>query len=150
MATKFKDIDKDELLNLAYQYCDECIEATKEAPTVKGPVKIKERRLPTISYFIEHYLRKNHFDFYKRANWYKAMNDEKHPLVDTIKNIDSLFEALAIDVVANEGKGIFYAKNKLGMSDKVESKNETTITGLTFEVVDADKLPRTSEKEIER
>lgn len=36
----------------------------------------------------------------------------------TIKRISDLFIALAIDIVANEGKGIFYAKNKLGMTDK--------------------------------
>ena len=37
---------------------------------------------------------------------------------DTIKRIDDLFQALATNIVANEGKGIFYAKNKLGMTDK--------------------------------
>ena len=29
-----------------------------------------------------------------------------------------MFTALATDIVANEGKGIFYAKNKLGMADR--------------------------------
>jgi hypothetical protein len=28
-----------------------------------------------------------------------------------------MFTALASDIVANEGKGIFYAKNKLAMND---------------------------------
>jgi hypothetical protein len=38
--------------------------------------------------------------------------------MDTIKNIEGMFTALATDIVANEGKGIFYAKNKLGMTDR--------------------------------
>jgi uncharacterized protein YfaP (DUF2135 family) len=54
----------------------------------------------------------------KRAQFYIALRDEKHPLSDTIKSIDDDFKALAEDIVANEGKGIFYAKNRLGMHDK--------------------------------
>jgi hypothetical protein len=46
------------------------------------------------------------------------MKDATHPLFDTIKIIDDLFNSLARDIVANEGKGIFYAKNKLGMHDR--------------------------------
>ena len=49
------------------------------------------------------------------------MKDQDHPLSDTIKRIDELFNALALDIVANEGKGIFYAKNKLGMTDRIYS-----------------------------
>jgi len=118
MSTNFKDIDDEQLFGLACQYCDECMEATKEVPTVKGAINIKERRLPTIRYFLNHYLRLNHFEFYCRSNWYKVIKNEKHPRVDTIKKIEDLFESLAIDIVANEQKGIFYAKNKLGMTDK--------------------------------
>jgi hypothetical protein len=39
----------------------------------------------------------------------------------TIKNIEGIFKALATDIVANEGKGIFYAKNRLGMTDKAQT-----------------------------
>lgn len=124
MAGKAKDIDLDELIALACKYADECIEATKEIATMKGPVKIKERHLPTISYFLYHFLRREHFEFYKRSNWYDALSNKEHRCSDTIKSIDEMFNALAADIVANEGKGIFYAKNKLGMSDKVETKNE--------------------------
>ena len=46
-----------------------------------------------------------------------------------------MFTALAIDIVANEGKGIFYAKNKLGMSDKFEKKSDLDIKGLTIDDV---------------
>jgi hypothetical protein len=44
----------------------------------------------------------------------------------TIKNIEGIFDALSIDIVANEGKGIFYAKNKLGMTDRntIEDKEQ--------------------------
>jgi hypothetical protein len=34
-----------------------------------------------------------------------------------------MFRALATDIVANEGKGIFYAKNYLGMTDKVQTES---------------------------
>jgi hypothetical protein len=38
--------------------------------------------------------------------------------------MDDKFQALGKDIVANEGKGIFYAKNKFGMHDRqqVETK----------------------------
>lgn len=130
MANKYKDIDIDELNKLANDYCDFCIETTKEVATNSGIKTIKERHLPTISYFLLHWLRRNHFDFYGRWNWYNAMNNHEHPLSHTIKSIDKMFEGLAIDIVANEGKGIFYAKNKLGMTDKTDNKNEHTFKGI--------------------
>jgi hypothetical protein len=125
MANQYKDIDPEELMKLAMSYCDFCIEATKEIATNSGVKKIKERHLPTISYFLLHWLRQNEFEFYKRTNWYNALNDKDHPLLNTIKSIDSMFTGLAVDIVANEGKGIFYAKNKLGMTDK-QSTDITT------------------------
>ena len=126
MANNFRDIDKEELEKIANEYCDNCIEALKDVPTAKGAiVYIRERKIPTIDYFLDHYIRRRHFDFYKRSNWYKAKNNPEHPLVDTIKKIDEMFKSLAVDIVANEGKGIFYAKNRLGMTDRVDSKNDT-------------------------
>jgi len=141
MANNFRDINPNELQDMADAYCDYCIESTKEVPTVKGPVQIKERHLPTVSYFLLHWLRRQHFDFYCRDNWYKAMRSEEHPLFYTIKSIDDQFKALAEDIVANEGKGIFYAKNRLGMSDKVDSRNDTT-NKITVEYVS--QAPTTS------
>lgn len=126
MANEYKEIDKDQLNELAWGYIEHCLASTREIPTQKGPVSIKERHLPTVRYFLYIWLRQNHFDFYTKSNWYDAMKDKEHPLSDTIKSIDETFNALATDIVANEGKGIFYAKNKLGMSDKVEAKNENT------------------------
>lgn len=123
----YRDIDKDELQRLADEYCDYCIESTKEVVSGSGKVvNQKERHIPTINYFLYHWLRRNHFEFYKRANFYKAMKNENHPLVDTIKTIDELFNSLAADIVANEGKGIFYAKNKLGMTDKQQLDGNMT------------------------
>lgn len=125
MANKHRNIDKDELLQMAYNYCDYCIASTKEIATNSGVKQVKERHIPTVSYFLHHWLRREHFDFYCRDNWYHAMKDDKHPLSDTIKTIDDFFNSLARDIVANEGKGIFYAKNKLGMHDRqqVETRN---------------------------
>ena len=125
MANKHKDIDPIELLSLAEQYCDECIESTKEVATGSGKiVEVRERHLPTINYFLMHYLRRKHFDFYKRTNFYEAIKNDSHPLSNTIKSIDESFKCLAKDIVANEGKGIFYAKNALGMHDKQYNENK--------------------------
>jgi len=125
MANKHKDIDKDELLEMAYRYCDFCIASTKEIATNSCVKQVRERHIPTVSYFLLHWLRREQFEFYKRTNWYDAMKDETHPLSNTIKGIDELFNSLARDIVANEGKGIFYAKNKLGMHDRqqLETRN---------------------------
>lgn len=125
MANKHKDIDKDELLEMAYRYCDFCIASTKEIATNSGVKQVRERHIPTVSYFLLHWLRREQFEFYKRTNWYDAIKDETHPLSNTIKGIDELFNSLARDIVANEGKGIFYAKNKLGMHDRqqLETRN---------------------------
>lgn len=125
MANKHRNIDKDELMTMAHRYCDYCILSTKEIATNSGVKQVRERHIPTVSYFLLHWLRREHFDFYSRTNWYDAMKDETHPLSNTIKSIDEIFNSLARDIVANEGKGIFYAKNKLGMHDRqqVETRN---------------------------
>jgi len=128
MANNYRDIDANELLKLANDYCDYCIESTIEVVSGSGKiVDKKERHIPTTSYFLLHWLRRNNFDFYKRTNWYDALKDKDHPLSNTIKSIDDQFNALASDIVANEGKGIFYAKNKLGMTDKVQNENTQKI-----------------------
>lgn len=121
-----KDIDEQGLKEMAWLYIEYCIASTKQIPTVKGPMDIKERHIPTTRYFLYIWLRKNHFEFYTKSNWYDAMKNPEHPLSDAIKSIDESFSALATDIVANEQKGIFYAKNKLGMTDKVEQKTENT------------------------
>lgn len=114
-----KPIDKDELIRLAFAYCDDCIDAMQQQATGSGKiVEVKSRHIPTIDYFIRHWLRRNHFEFYSRQHFFAVRKDDSHPLSDAIKSIDEDFKMLATDIVANEGKGIFYAKNRLGMTDR--------------------------------
>jgi hypothetical protein len=56
--------------------------------------------------------------------------DPTHPYYELVTHIVSMFKSLAVDIVANEGKAIFYAKNALGMTDKAmtENTNIDTIT----------------------
>jgi hypothetical protein len=58
------------------------------------------------------------------------MKDSDHPLHKEVNQIDEMFRALAADIVANEGKGIFYAKNLLGWTDRAknEEKQEVIIS----------------------
>lgn len=123
-----KDINADELKAMAWAYIEHCIESTKQVATQRGAVDVKERHIPTTRYFLYIWLRKNHFEFYTKSNWYDAMKNPEHPLSDTIKGIDDTFNALATDIVANEQKGIFYAKNKLGMTDKMQEDGSKEIT----------------------
>jgi hypothetical protein len=63
-------------------------------------------------------------DTITRSTWYQWLNDNEDKS-DTIKRINNAFNSVGVDIVANENRGIFYAKNKLGMHDKqhIESKN---------------------------
>jgi hypothetical protein len=123
MPPKIKVIDTDKLMELANEYIEHCLNSTKEYPTARGAVEVKERHLPTIKYFLYIWLRLNDFDFYKKTEWYEAINNTEHPYHLVTKKIDDTFRALATDIVANEGKGIFYAKNYLGMTDKVQTES---------------------------
>jgi len=123
MGNDFRNIDANKLLELAEKYIDECELSIKEIATGKGVHEVKERKIPTIKYWVIYWLKKQGFDFYTRRHFYRAIDDSNHPLCPTLKNIRETFDAIAEDVVANEGKGIFYAKNRLGMSDKQENQN---------------------------
>lgn len=128
MANKHRDIDIDKLKEISLEYCDECIDNTNEVATSSGKVlDIKQRHLPTVRYFLLHWIRRNHSDFYmlKKSQFYAALKDNTHPLSDTIKEIEDDFKSLATDIVANEGKGIFYAKNALGMHDRQQLETKT-------------------------
>jgi len=128
---KFKDIDQDEMLELAYAYCDNCMSGKKEVATGSGKiVEIRDRYVPTIDYFLDHWLRVHNKEFYKRMNLWKIRQDPTHPYYELVTHIVSMFKSLAIDIVANEGKAIFYAKNALGMTDRAttENTNVETIT----------------------
>jgi hypothetical protein len=123
-----KDIDFiEQLPNYANQYIEVCLNHTKEVATGSGKiVEQKERHIPTIAFFLNIWLPRNVGDTISRETYYAWLKGEDEAKSDTIKRIDSLFQSLAVDIVANEGKGIFYAKNKLGMTDKSENKNENT------------------------
>lgn len=127
---RHKDINHFDMLEWANKYIDFCLESTKEIATASGVKRIKERHLPTISYFLLIWLPRQGQTLYKRTAWYNAINDSSHPNHSLIKEIDEMFRALAADVVANEGKGIFYAKNLLGWTDKLreDSKQEIVVT----------------------
>ena len=123
MPAKIKEVDTDRLIELANEYIEHCLNSTKEYPTARGAVEVKERHLPTIKYFLYIWLRMQNFEFYKKTQWFEAINNTEHPYHLTVKTIDDTFRALATDIVANEGKGIFYAKNYWGMTDKVQTES---------------------------
>ena len=107
----------------AWEYIEECISNTRKHVAGSGKVvEVKDRHIPTIGYFLRIWLPLNHGETFVRSTWYRWLNDDTNQArKDTIKNIDEIFTQLATDIVANEGKGIFYAKNKLGMTDKAET-----------------------------
>ena len=130
MARPNKDIDQERLLEWAEKYIDHCLNSTKEIATSSGVKTIRERHLPTISFFLLIWLPRQKFEFYNRSSYYDVLSNDKHPCHKITKHIDEIFRSLAADVVANEGKGIFYAKNLLGWSDKAknEEKQEVIIS----------------------
>jgi len=114
-----KNIDPERLLELAVEYLDNCEKHTIQQATAKGDiVEIKSRKIPTFKYFISFWLRHKDFNFYTRQHFHEVLKLDAHPLSDTLKKIEDAFKNYATDVVANEGKGIFYAKNFLGMTDR--------------------------------
>jgi hypothetical protein len=126
MAKPKTDISLIHLEQLAYEYINECIEHKKEHPTASGKVAlIADRHIPTIDYFLRIWIPIKGQPTINRSTYYRWLNDESNiDKCDAIKNIEGLFKALATDIVANEGKGIFYAKNRLGMTDRAMALNE--------------------------
>ena len=134
MATPHTEITLIELEQLAYNYIDECINFKKEHPTASGKIVLMlDRQIPTIDYFLRIWIPMKGQPTINRSTYYRWLNDsENFEKCNTIKSIEGIFKALAVDIVANEGKGIFYAKNRLGMTDK--ALNE-------FKVNEESKLP---------
>ena len=116
----------DQLEDLAFKYVQECLNNTKPHVAGNGKViDVPDRHIPTIDYFLRIWIPiQLGMELIKRRTWYDWLNTESAKS-RTIKNINSEFEALGKDIVANEGKGIFYAKNKFGMHDRqhIENKN---------------------------
>jgi hypothetical protein len=128
----------DRLEELAWEYINECINHKKEVLSNKGSKEqVKDRHIPTISYFLNIWIPLNYSkkDTIKRSSYYRWLKWEDSYKKETIERIDDSFKALAGDIVANEGKGIFYAKNKLGWADKTESKNTNN-----FQLLNIDPL----------
>jgi len=114
------------LYTLAEQYIDECLTNTTEEVSQGRIVKKLNRHIPTIDFFLRIWIPRNYdrSDTIKRQTYYRWLNWTNTEKQRVIFNIDEAFKALARDIVANEGKGIFYAKNRLGMHDRqqVETK----------------------------
>jgi len=133
-------ISPEKLEELAYLYIEECLENKKEIHLGMHIHKVKDRHVPTIQFFLRIWIPKKGEPTIHRSTYYEWLNytvldsiiidelpenEKKRALEhkaksDTIKKIDEVFKALAIDIVANEGKAIFYAKNRLGMTDRQE------------------------------
>lgn len=126
MAKPKTDLTLEQLEKLSYDYVSECMTNKKEHPTASGKVVlILDRHIPTIDYFLKIWIPTKGQPTINRSTYYRWLNDESNiDKCDTIKNIEGLFKALATDIVANECKGIFYAKNRLGMTDRAMAINE--------------------------
>lgn len=103
----------------ADEYINVCINHTKEVATGSGKiVQLKERHIPTIDYFLNIWLPFNKGETMAKDTYYRWLREDNADKSYAIKKVDDKFKALAADIVANEQKGIFYAKNKLGWTDK--------------------------------
>jgi hypothetical protein len=110
----------------ADMYIRECVSHTREVVSSSGKVvEVMDRHIPTIDYFLRIWLPMMKLETMARKTYYEWLKSEEPVKSNTIKAIDDLFKALATDIVANEGKGIFYAKNRLGMHDKQHIENKT-------------------------
>lgn len=110
----------------AIEYIDECLNNTRQHATGSGKVvEVSDRHIPTIDFFLQIWMPRNCGETIAPSTWYEWIKSEDTTKSETIKAIKEKFNSLARDIVANEGKGIFYAKNALGMHDKqhIENKN---------------------------
>ena len=120
----------DDFINNINDYADnyikECLSHTKEVVSGSGKViEVRDRHIPTIEYFLNIWLPLLKLDTIVKSTYYAWLKSEDDTKSNAIKRVDELFKALASDIVANEGKGIFYAKNRLGMHDKQHIENKT-------------------------
>ena len=116
-----------QLFVLAETYIDECLTNTTEEVSQGRIVKKLNRHIPTIDFFLRIWIPRNYSrrDTIKRQTYYRWLNWDNTEKQRVVKNIDEAFKALARDIVANEGKGIFYAKNRLGMHDRQQVETKT-------------------------
>ena len=110
----------------ATKYISECLANTKEVVSGSGKViEVRDRHIPTIDYFLNIWIPLLNMETIARKTYYEWLKSDDELKSNTIKRINDDFKALATDIVANEGKGIFYAKNRLGMHDKQHIENKT-------------------------
>jgi hypothetical protein len=115
---------------MSQRYIDECLAHTKQHATGSGKVvEVQDRHIPTIDFFLNIWLDRNDAESIGRTTWYEWIklegdSEEDKVKANTIKRIKERFNSLARDIVANEGKGIFYAKNALNMHDKQHIENK--------------------------
>lgn len=116
-----------QLFTLAETYIDECLTNTTEEVSQGKVVKKLNRHIPTIDFFLRIWIPRNYDRSYtiKRMTYYRWLNWDNTEKQRVIHAIDEAFKALARDIVANEGKGIFYAKNRLGMHDRQQVETKT-------------------------
>lgn len=121
----------------ADKYIQECISHTKEVVSGSGKVvQVQDRHIPTIAYFLNIWLPMISNVKMDRGTYYNWLHKDENDLkFNTIKKIDEKFKALAADIVANEQKGIFYAKNKLGWTDKQVTEASLNVTGLPINIM---------------
>jgi len=110
----------------ADNYLRECMEHTKDVVSGSGKVvAVMDRHIPTIDYFLNIWIPLLNMESMARKTYYEWLKSDDELKSNTIKRIDADFKALATDIVANEGKGIFYAKNRLGMHDRQQLETKT-------------------------
>lgn len=144
------EITPEQLESYAWEYITECINHKREHPTAAGKVVlITERHLPTIAYFLKIWLPMKGLPTLCRSTYYNWLNSGDADVMDTIKNIEGMFTALATDIVANEGKGIFYAKNKLGMSDRPIEQEEGKFKPIQIQIIVPEGSPKIANNESE-
>jgi hypothetical protein len=135
------EITPEQLEAYAWEYIQECMNHKKEHPTASGRiVHILDRKIPTIAYFLNIWLPLKKEKTMHRSTYYNWLKRDDPATIDTIGRIEGYLTSLAVDIVANEGKGIFYAKNKLGMSDKENERKEIEpVTGMI--IIDSKSNP---------
>lgn len=116
-----------QLYLLGEEYIDECLSHTVQEVSQGRVVEKLNRHIPTIDFFLRIWIPRNYSrqDTIKRSSYYRWLNWTNTEKQRVIYNIDETFKALARDIVANEGKGIFYAKNRLGMHDRQQLETKT-------------------------
>lgn len=141
----------DRLEEYAWEYIEECLENTKEQLSNKGDVvDVKERNNPTIDYFLRIWILRTYGKkaTMNRGTWYRWLSIKNSRKQTLINNIESTFNALNLNIAANEGKGIAYLKYKFGWTDKTDNRNDNINRNITIEVVPSGTPLSSNEKDI--